>query len=203
MDEPGAVERAQRLRGVADGERRSLTYCRGNPTPIGALKLLPTPAASAFNDSEDPQSWLARAERLKEKHGNGNCAGMPLAVAVKLLPTPTVVQGRNATSGRTNPDSEHHDGWTLNDVAYADRWGDYAPAIARWEHVLGLPAPEPVDGEGRLSPRFVEWMMGWPEGWVTDLDLKRTAQLRLLGNGVVPQQALLAFDALEYLAVTS
>jgi DNA (cytosine-5)-methyltransferase 1 len=36
-------------------------------------------------------------------------------------------------------------------------------------------------------------MMGLPEGWVTDVpDLKRNDQLKALGNGVVPQQAVLA-----------
>jgi DNA (cytosine-5)-methyltransferase 1 len=208
---------------AADGERRSLTYCRGNPTPIGALKLLPTPAASAFNDSEDPQSWLARAERLKEKHGNGNGAGMPLAVAVKLLPTPTARDGKDVGNLSTVPENSLLPRVVWNqwgdpkllptptvqqgrNATYADRWGDYAPAIERWEHVLGRPAPAPVDEKGRLSPIFVEWMMGWPNGWVTHLDhlgVKRTAQLRLLGNGVVPQQALLAFAVVEHLAVTS
>lgn len=37
---------------------------------------------------------------------------------------------------------------------------------------------------------FVEWMMGLPEGWVTDL-LPRTAALRCIGNAVVPQVAAL------------
>jgi len=38
-------------------------------------------------------------------------------------------------------------------------------------------------------------MMGLPAGWVTDpaLRLTRNEQLRMLGNGVVPQQASLAF----------
>jgi DNA (cytosine-5)-methyltransferase 1 len=36
---------------------------------------------------------------------------------------------------------------------------------------------------------FVEHLMGLPEGWVTELPLSRTAQLRALGNGVVPHQA--------------
>ncbi|WP_345462233.1 hypothetical protein [Actinoallomurus oryzae] len=40
-------------------------------------------------------------------------------------------------------------------------------------------------------------MMGLPAGWVTDLPLTRTAQMRLLGNGVVPQQAVAAFCALH------
>lgn len=41
----------------------------------------------------------------------------------------------------------------------------------------------------RLNPVFVEWMMGLPAGWVTDLVPQRTHALRILGNGVVPQQA--------------
>jgi DNA (cytosine-5)-methyltransferase 1 len=40
-------------------------------------------------------------------------------------------------------------------------------------------------------------MTGLPAGWVTDLPLTRTAQMRLLGNGVVPQQAVAAFRALH------
>jgi DNA (cytosine-5)-methyltransferase 1 len=40
-------------------------------------------------------------------------------------------------------------------------------------------------------------MMGLPEGWVTDVpDLKRNAQLRALGNGVVPRQAAAALALL-------
>lgn len=35
--------------------------------------------------------------------------------------------------------------------------------------------------------------MGLPPGWVTAVpELPRTQQLKILGNGVVPQQALLA-----------
>lgn len=44
--------------------------------------------------------------------------------------------------------------------------------------------------EQRLNPRFVEWMMGLPAGWVCDVPgLGRNAQLKALGNGVVPAQA--------------
>ena len=49
--------------------------------------------------------------------------------------------------------------------------------------------PNTLDLEGRLNPVFVEYMMGLPEGWVTDLDISRSQQLKMLGNGVVPQQA--------------
>lgn len=40
-------------------------------------------------------------------------------------------------------------------------------------------------------------MMGLPEGWVTTLGLSRTAELKMLGNGVVPQQASLALEILD------
>jgi DNA (cytosine-5)-methyltransferase 1 len=60
------------------------------------------------------------------------------------------------------------------------------------------PSPtEELNGKRRLSPDFVEWMMGLPEGFVTDVPhVTRTAQLKMLGNGVVPQQATLALRLL-------
>ena len=75
-------------------------------------------------------------------------------------------------------------------------WGHYAPAIQRWERVLGRPAPAPTD-DGKLSSRFVEWMMGLPDSHVCDLGLTRTAELKMLGNGVCPQQAALALRLLD------
>lgn len=79
-------------------------------------------------------------------------------------------------------------------------WGAYEPAVARWESVLGRPAPRPTEpgrNGPRLSPAFVEWLMGLPAGHVTDVpDLSRNAQLKALGNGVVPAQAALALRTL-------
>lgn len=84
-----------------------------------------------------------------------------------------------------------------------DPWGDYAPAIYRWETILGRTAPPPTlpdgkNGNHRLSPAFVEWMMGLPEGHVTDpaINITRNEQLKALGNGVVPQQAMYALRLL-------
>jgi DNA (cytosine-5)-methyltransferase 1 len=48
-----------------------------------------------------------------------------------------------------------------------------------------------------LNQLFVEWMLGLPLGYVTGLGLSRTQELRLLGNGVVPQQGLLALSLLD------
>jgi DNA (cytosine-5)-methyltransferase 1 len=85
-------------------------------------------------------------------------------------------------------------------------WGVYEPAIRRWEGVLGRVAPHPTEpgrgGRPVLAPRFVEWLMGVEPGVVTDAGLPRTAALRILGNGVVPQQAehavrLLLADLIE------
>ena len=75
-------------------------------------------------------------------------------------------------------------------------WGPYAGAVRRWESVLGRRAPDPTDERG-LSPWFVEWMMGFEGGFVCDADLSRTTELRLLGNSVVAQQALLALELLH------
>lgn len=98
------------------------------------------------------------------------------------------------------PEAHHHD-----DEQHAPRrvldWGDYTPAIHRWEHVTGRPAPAPTEpgrtGNTRLSPHFVEWLMGLDDGHVTAVPgLTRTQQLRALGNGVVPQQATTALHQL-------
>ena len=75
-------------------------------------------------------------------------------------------------------------------------WGNYGTAVRRWEEVTGRLAP-PGLKDGKLSPVFVEWMMGLPLGYITDLGLSRVAELKALGNGVVWQQAYLALFLLN------
>lgn len=79
-------------------------------------------------------------------------------------------------------------------------WGEYTLAVRRWERLLGRVAPHPTQpgrhGRPVLAPAFVEHLMGLPEGWISDLPLPRTAQLRALGNGVVPAQAAYAVSLL-------
>ena len=84
---------------------------------------------------------------------------------------------------------------------FQQTWGDYAAAIHRWEHTLGRTAPAPTQtsskGNPQLAPAFVEWMMGLPAGWVTDIPgITRNEALKLCGNGVVPQQAEAALRVL-------
>ena len=195
-----------------------------------AVHLLPTPAVNDMGAGKTVEAWDEWTARMKSSHGNGNGHGASLHI----------------------------------ESMRSDKWGQYAPAIARWEAVLGRPAPAPTEvstksrercpvhgdpqegrpgeelrdmregldaqevrqwatggqlppeaaleggpreadaresvGEScackrRLSPEFVSWMMGLPAGWVTDLGLTRNEELKILGNGVVRQQAAAATRA--------
>lgn len=133
--------------------------------------MLPTPRGSAERTSRDDDTCLPGA----------------------LLPTPNASDG---TGGGQHPDKrEGHSQQLIDYVLALEQWDKYAAAIARWEQ-LTRPAPPPTEpnrnGNPRLNPAFSEWMMGWPAGWVTDIDISRNDQLRIIGNGVVPQQATAA-----------
>ena len=80
-------------------------------------------------------------------------------------------------------------------------WGCYQQAIDQWEKVTGIVAPAATindgrDGNARYSPKFAEWLMGLPPGFVTDAGLTRREAFTCIGNGVVPQQAELALTIL-------
>lgn len=83
---------------------------------------------------------------------------------------------------------------TRSDLPILQDWGRYTPAIKGWEQ-LTRPAPQPIVDD-KLSPAFVEWMMGLPQGWVTNVEISRSQQMTALGNGVVPQQAYVAYKHL-------
>ena len=70
-------------------------------------------------------------------------------------------------------------------------WGRWDETITLWGEVLGRSHPQPVRRPGcvaQLNAPWVEWMMGLPEGWVSD-ELDNTPAMRVMGNGVVPLQA--------------
>ncbi len=113
--------------------------------------------------------------------------------AKKARPGARDIAGGDGT-GASAPDA---DGLGCDGSATEQRaqgWGEFAGAIGRWERILGRDAPAPADDRGRLAPPFVEWMMGFPEGW-TD-GMSRTAALRALGNAVVPAQGAAAITEL-------
>lgn len=184
-----------------------------------AVHLLPTPAVNDMGAAYTPDEWDAWTDRMKAEHGNGNGHGKSLSIeAQRLLPTPTtqpttgngharhlggearLLQTPSAADGLGGHErrgGQRGEELLLNGqakVMHGAQWGDYAPAIHRWEATLGRPAPAPTElgpkGTPRLSAAFVEWMMGLPAGHVTDVPgLTRNHMLKALGNGVVPQQA--------------
>jgi len=56
--------------------------------------------------------------------------------------------------------------------------------------------PNTLDN-GKVNAKFIEYMMGLPNGWVTDIEISYAQQLKILGNGVVPQQAYRALELLN------
>lgn len=97
-------------------------------------------------------------------------------------------------SRRTDRSLQSETGQIIDRTNREVHWGRYQDAIKRWER-LTRQAPTPVSDD-RLEPKFVEWMMGLPDGWVTETSLNRNQQLKALGNGVVPQQAAYALELL-------
>ncbi|MFE1749047.1 DNA cytosine methyltransferase [Streptomyces anandii] len=156
-----------------------------------AVTLLPTPAA---------RDWKSGASNLLATNSR------PLnEVVVNLLPTPKASDGPHGGPNQRDTAGNYYlpgQAVRLDGMWVATNGTDYGPAIRRWEAVLGRPAPEPTEpgakGNRRLSPAFVEWMMGADPGWVTgtDLGLSRSDQLKILGNGVVIHQATLAYRTL-------
>lgn len=168
---------------------------------IGAL--LPTPVVNDMGDDKTLEWWDSWTADMKAKHGNGNGHGRSLSIeAQRLLPAPKLLGTPDANQGvrsrRFRSAGENPAEFAEN---FQGSWGDYADAIIRWEQILGRLAPEPTapgkTGKPQLSPNFVEWLMGLPDGWVTGVPgVSRNQQLKALGNGVVPAQATAAYRSL-------
>lgn len=185
------------------------------------LTLLPTPRTSDTNgpgahgqggpDLRTVASLLPTPRAGDGVKGGPNQAGssgdlmLPSAVQ-RMLPTPSVA---DVEGGRKTRSGDRSNELLPNGIAHAEKWGDYADAIARQEATFGRPAPDATEvsprGGRRLSARFAEWLMGLPAGWVTDPAIwqgmkpsaARNAQLKAAGNGVVPQQAFAACQAFQ------
>lgn len=162
------------------------------PTLATGGKLLPTPQAHDAQGSKSPEQIAAMRAK-----GYG-VSNLNETVEHQLLPTPKAGDadfGLPRTSGRP-PEKSTRLETRLHDTDF----GQYAPAIERWEAVMDRPSPAPTEttkqGKQRLAALFVEFLMGLDDGWVTDpeLDLSRVQQLRILGNGVVTLQAVYALS---------
>jgi len=177
--------------GMRNGELYELPELEHRTTETD-FSYLPTPRA---------QNGEKRNQTVYVRNGPVN-----LENALALLPTPTVMDmGGGQDSGAMEPvaggdavkASERK--WSRTKPLSGVAWGRYSTAIRRWELITDRVAPYPiaqVGSKGIVNPVFVEWMMGLPEGWVTGHGLSASQELKMLGNGVVPQQAALALRLL-------
>lgn len=159
------------------------------------INNLPTPTVRDYKDGQaaHERNGVVQTDTLARAIFNSE---------VPLMPTTRVSMANGATAKEVeagNPKGRIETEVMLGDV----NWGKFEPAIKRWEAVMGRPAPAPTlpdgkDGNHRLSPWLTEWMMGLPEGWICspEIGLTRNEQLKAAGNGVCPQQAMLALEML-------
>ncbi|MEI5102467.1 DNA cytosine methyltransferase [Streptomyces sp. PmtG] len=172
----------------------------------------------AYPAAEDPhgaawREWRAAASGEAEggwaRADTGGRSGLPapaLAANVILLPTPAARDWKSGASNLLARNARPLNEFVVNRLPHQGDWvatdgTDYGPAIRRWEHITSHAAPCPTEpgtrGNRRLSPAFAEWMMGLPAGWATAVPgIPRKEQLRIIGNGVVPQQAHHAYRLL-------
>ena len=161
------------------------------------MTLLPTPAVNDMGAAYTPDEWDAWTAEMKAKHNNGNGHGKSLNVeAQRLLPTPTRRDHKDTECRREPHRPDDVDTLARALANPSSRWGEYEPAIRRWESVT-RPAPEPTKpnskGNPKLSDEFDEWLMGYPAGWITDVPgVTWNETLKACGNGVVPQQGAAA-----------
>lgn len=186
----------------------------------GPVDLLPTPCARDFKDATASPGAVARNTpslgaiehylltpqafdrvdhiRTPEKiaETQGGCRNLRETVINELLSTPQARDYKGVPADGFNTANLCRDVALLPTPTAVQGWGKYEPAIRRWES-LTRPAPSPTEpntkGNPRLSAAFSEWMMGWPDGWVTDVEgISRNDALRIIGNGVCVQQCVAA-----------
>jgi hypothetical protein len=162
----------------------------GTNLPGVAADLMPTPTTRDYKDGSADHERDGKVQ-------TDTVARAIFSSGEVLLPTPQVDDSKNTGHNQTRRETLASKVWANHET----NWGKFEPAIRRWESIIGRPAPEPTKPDGkdnnhRLSSKFTEWMMGLPDGWITGHDLKRNDELKLAGNGVVPQQAELALRLL-------
>ena len=151
---------------------------------------LPTPTSRDYKDGQ-------AAHIRKGKVQTDTLGRLLVNGKDNLLGTPRTSSANGSTEKQVTAGAPKA---RLEDQVHTN-WGRFEAAVKRWEILIDRPAPAPTkpdgkDGNHRLSSKFTEWMMGLPEGWITDVGLSRVDELKACGNGVVPQQAFLALETL-------
>lgn len=193
LGEKVALERGNSV-GIRD-QIMDLVAEQGLKVSRAEVNVLPTPMSRDYKGDKSPH----------ERDGKVQTDTVERAIfhsGEVLLPTLRASDGYERRNQKTM-DKIAAEGGDLTMPTLArttTEWGKFKPAIERWEAIT-RPAPDPTlpdgrDGAHRLSSRFTEWMMGLPNGWITGHGLKRADELKMAGNGVVPQQAELALKLL-------
>lgn len=146
-------------------------------TLTAVARQWPTPAANEYPQS--PEVYETR-RRLQEKHHNGNGAGRILSVEAQRWPTASASDGKGSSQiGQRKGQLSEAILWATATATDAKASGAaYAATATRAAGVTltdqtcrGLLAPltepggKPTSTNGlRLSPLFVEALMGWPIG---------------------------------------
>lgn len=178
-------------RGERDRDERAQGWSAiGRETAPGSRVGLPS----------DPKGERPRGLRSGSE---SQVAGFDRSVA--LLPD-SDSSGRGQGS-RQSGTGETEEPATVGGLSSLYDWGTYGPAVRRWERMT-RPAPAPTElnsnGRPRLNAAFAEWMMGLSAGHVTAVPgISRAHQLKAIGNGVCPQQAVAAYSSLLELGVAA
>ena len=195
----------------------------GTPLPA-AIALLTAPMARDFGADRlsrpgPPVGGQAPDRPARRDHPPPHRPGTPAPGLAepgegRLLPTPDTGCSPKGHGRRGGPPGNGHQSGQGLDIAATAltpvqvagssqrAWAEYSQlAICRWEDRPRVPRAAArragAVGPARLSAPFAEWMMGIPPNLVTQVPgIPRTRQLKLIGNGVVPQQAALALRLL-------
>ena len=137
------------------------------------------------------QGWGVKQERNQWEF-EGSSSSQPIADTDSDGHGEQLHSRRMASVEEQAESSAQQREWSRGKSNPRSHWGKYEFAVNRWQEIVGREVPEPtitVDTKRKLNPIFVEWMMGLDEGHVTGHGLSRAQELKMLGNGVVPQQA--------------
>jgi hypothetical protein len=143
---------------------------------LASQRMWPTPDAGVFGLSVDLEKNEARRERIKATGINGNGFGHPLAVAVRMWPTPTRSDGMGGPNGGRDGGENLRTAVQMFPTPGANDWkGSSKDGQRRGQ--LTDPAMGAIPAGGQLNPTWVEWLMGFPPGW-TDCEHLATPSFR-------------------------
>ena len=167
-------------------ERQSNTTRKGRTRPANLREQVNPETVEAWEKAQEPQMWptpiASTGGPYKNHKGDEKkipSRGNPLATAVAMWPTPRVsgqenldtlikrkglkkaLQHNLTAAVQMWPTPRARDWKMTGDVA---NWAESAIGDECLRRAVGRKEATP----GSLNPQWVEWLMGYPEGW-TDL----------------------------------